>query len=446
MLADESRDALVADVERLGDAARGSTIFHTRHLTCVQCHVVGAGVSPLGPNLASLPPGVPRERPKLVAHLVESILAPSAVIRPEYRGVTIVTDEGQSLTGLVARETDDAIVLRNAASGGDETTITKNTIDERVASSQSLMPAGLANLLTDRSEFLDLVRYLTEVAAGGPDRAATLPPDPAVLAVQGPAAYEAAIDHAGFLAEWDGPKQAKAAFTRGEALYGRVCANCHGTLDAPGSLPTALRFAEGKFKHGGDPYAMYRTLTNGNGLMVAQTWMVPSQKYDVIHYIRETFLTDRNRDWYTAITPDYLAALPAGTSRGPQPTTIEPWRLHDYGPFLAGSFEAGKDANNVARKGLAVRLDPGPGGVGRGHAWILYELDTLRGFGRAKSLSIGPASTSTAATACTRGWWATSRRRSRRCPAGRILRRARSPIHGRWAVTTNPTDRCPETT
>ena len=93
MLADESRDALVADVERLGDAARGSTIFHTRHLTCVQCHVVGAGVSPLGPNLASLPPGVPRERPKLVAHLVESILAPSAVIRPEYRGVTIVTDE-----------------------------------------------------------------------------------------------------------------------------------------------------------------------------------------------------------------------------------------------------------------------------------------------------------------------------------------------------------------
>ena len=378
MLADESRDALVADVERLGDAARGSTIFHTRHLTCVQCHVVGAGVSPLGPNLASLPPGVPRERPKLVAHLVESILAPSAVIRPEYRGVTIVTDEGQSLTGLVARETDDAIVLRNAASGGDETTIMKNTIDERVASSQSIMPAGLANLLTDRSQFLDLVRYLAEVAVGGPARAATLPPDPAVLAVQGPAAYESAIDHAAFLADWKDAKQAKAAFTRGEALYGRVCANCHGTLDAPGSLPTALRFAEGKFKHGGDPYAMYRTLTNGNGLMVAQTWMVPSQKYDVIHYIRETFLKDRNRDWYTAITPDYLAALPAGTSRGPQPTTIEPWRLHDYGPFLAGSFEAGKDANNVARKGLAVRLDPGPGGVGRGHAWILYELDTLR--------------------------------------------------------------------
>jgi hypothetical protein len=123
---------------------------------------------------------------------------------------------------------------------------------------------------------------------------------------------------------------------------------------------------------------MYRTLTHGAGLMVAQGWMVPSQKYDVIHYVREAFLKDRNRDFYTAITPEYLASLPAGKSRGPEPSTIEPWRMHDYGPFLAGTFEVGQGGGNVARKGLAVRLDPGPGGVARGHAWILYELDTLR--------------------------------------------------------------------
>ena len=381
-LAAENRDALVADVARRGDPARGSTIFHTRHLTCVQCHGTGSGPSPLGPNLAALPPGVPREN--LIAHLVESILEPSAVIRPEHRGVTIVTDEGRSLTGLIARETDDELVLRDAASGGGETVVPKNTIDERVPSAQSLMPAGLPNLLRDRGEFLDLVRYLAEVAAGGPERAAALPPDPAVLAVQGPAAYEADIDHAAFLRDWQNPKRARAAFARGEAMYGRVCANCHGTLDAAGSLPTALRFAEGKFKHGGDPHAMYRTLTSGNGLMVAQTWMVPAQKYDVIHYIRETFLRDRNAAFYTAITPEYLATLPAGTTRGPEPSAIETWRLHDYGPFLAGTFEVGKgkgrdvDGHGIARKGLAVRLDAGTGGVGRGHASMLYELDTVR--------------------------------------------------------------------
>ena len=374
----ERRETLVADVDRLGDAARGSTIFHTRHLTCVQCHVSGTGPSPLGPNLATMPAGVPDGRTNLVAHLVESILDPSAVIRPEYRGVSNVTDEGRSLTGLVARETADEVILRDAAAGGDETAIPTNTIDERITSTQSLMPAGLPNLLTDRRQFLDLVRYLADVAEGGPARAAALPPDPAVLAAQAPAAYEADIDHAAFLRDWGNPKKARATFARGEAIYGRVCANCHGTLDAPGSLPTALRFAEGRFRHGGDPHAMYRTLTAGNGQMVAQTWMVPSQKYDVIHYIREAFLKDRNPDWYTAITPEYLASLPAGRSRGPEPSTIEPWRLHDYGPFLAGSFEVGKGGGNVARKGLAVRLDPGPGGVGRGHAWILYELDTLR--------------------------------------------------------------------
>ncbi|NCY02884.1 MAG: hypothetical protein EBX36_08245 [Planctomycetia bacterium] len=381
-LAAEHREALVADVVRRGDAARGSTIFHTRHLTCVQCHATGSGPSPLGPNLAAMPPGVPPEG--LVAHLVEAILAPSAVIRPEYRGVTVITDEGRSISGLIARETADALVLRDAATGGGEAAVPKNSITDRVVSTQSLMPAGLANLLRDRGEFLDLVRYLAEVAAGGPARAAALPPDPAALAVQGPAAYEADIDHAAFLRDWENPTRSRAAFARGEAIYGRVCANCHGTLDAAGSLPTAPRFAEGRFRHGADPLSMYRTLTSGNGLMVAQSWMVPSQKYDVIHYIREAFLEDRNPAFHTAITPDYLATLPAGRSRGPAPPTIETWRLHDYGPFLAGTFEVGdgksreRRGDGIARKGLAVRLDPGTGGVSHGRAWILYELDTLR--------------------------------------------------------------------
>lgn len=375
-IAAEDRAALIDEIGHAGDAWQGSNLFHTRHLTCTQCHVAGQRPSPLGPNLAAMPEGVPKE--KLVAHLIESLLDPSATVRPAYRGVTIITDDGRTLSGLVARETDTELVLRDAAAGGRETTVPKGTIDERIEAKVSLMPAGLVNLLADRKQFIDLVRYLAEVAEGGPERATKLAPDPNVFVVQAPAAYEADIDHAGFIADWQDPKKAQAALERGGTIYARVCANCHGTLDAPGSLPTALRFAEGKFKAGGDPHAMYRTLTHGAGLMVAQGWMVPRQKYDVIHYIRETFLKDRNRDFYTAITPEYLASLPPGNGRGPEPVTIEPWRTHDYGPFLAGSFEVGQGGRNVARKGLAVRLDPGGGGVGRGHAWILYELDTLR--------------------------------------------------------------------
>ncbi|MBU6276736.1 MAG: c-type cytochrome [Planctomycetes bacterium] len=373
-LAAEQREALVADVERQGDPRRGATLFHSRQSACVQCHAAAPDPGALGPGLATFPADVPPER--LVGHLVESLLEPSASIRPDYRGTVLVTDDGRTLTGYVARETPTEIVLRDPAAGGRERAVPKSVIDERTTAATSLMPAGLADLLADRGQFLDLVAYLAAIARGGPDRVAELAPDPAVLAAGG--VTETDIDHAGFLADLADPITGHAALERGAALYGRVCANCHGTLTAPGSLPTAPRFAEAAFKAGSDPFSLYRTLTHGNGLMVAQTWMVPAQKYDVIHYLRETFLRERNPAWYVPITPAYLAALPAGSSRGPEPSAVEPWRIHDYGPFLAGTFEVGDGGVNVARKGLAVRLDAGPGGVGRGHAWALWELDTLR--------------------------------------------------------------------
>ena len=379
-LAAEEPRALAAAATASGDGARGAIVFHTAHMTCTKCHVAGEGESPLGPDLAGprIGPDGPLSGTALTEHLVESLLEPSKSIPPEYRAVTILTTEGQSVSGLVARDTPAGLVLRDAAAGGKEIEIARDDIEERTELTTSLMPAGLANLLADRQQFLDLVKYLDEIARGGTARAAALRPDPAAIAAPGPADYERTIDHAGFIADWADAKQSAEAFKRGEAIYGRVCANCHGTHAAPGSLPTALRFAEGKFKAGADPHAMYRTLTSGTGQMVAQSWMVPSQKYDVIHYIREAYLKNRNPSFYTSVTPDYLAALPKGTSRGPEPSNIEPWRLHDYGPFLGGSIEVGGDGANVARKGLAVRLDPGPGGIGRGHAWILYELDTLR--------------------------------------------------------------------
>jgi len=376
-VAAENLADLAAAVEAAGDPARGTNIFHSRQMACTQCHAVGGGPSPLGPNLAAMPEGVGRER--LVRYLIESLLDPSAVVRPAYRGLTIITDEGQSLTGLVARESDEAIMLRDPASGR-EIEVPRATIEETIAATNSLMPAGLVNLLTDRQQFLDLVAYLEAIATGGPSRAAELAPDPRLLAADAPAEYEREIDHAGLISEWEDPEASREALARGEKLFARVCANCHGTLEQPGSLPTAPRFAEGKFKAGSDPHALYRTLTHGNGMMLAQRWMVPSQKYDVIHYLRETFLREHNPEWYTSVTPAYLASLPKGTSRGPEPSEIEPWRLHDYGPFFAGTFEIPEDDSRepvIARKGLAVRLDPGPGGVGRGRAWILYDLDTL---------------------------------------------------------------------
>ena len=167
-------------------------------------------------------------------------------------------------------------------------------------------------------------------------------------------------------------------FTRGEAIYNRVCVNCHGTKVEPGSLPTSLRFASGQFKNGKDPHSLYHTLTRGFGQMPPQTWMVPSQKYDVIHYIRETFLRNDNPMQYAVVDRAYLDTLPRGTTRGPEPSNIEPWSAMDYGPALTATYEVSDDGSNFAYKGVAVRLDAGPGGVSRGRYWSVFDHDTMR--------------------------------------------------------------------
>ncbi len=50
----------------------------------------------------------------------------------------------------------------------------------------------------------------------------------------------------------------------------------------------------------------------------------------------------------------------------------------DYGPTLTGTFEVGDDGTNFAYKGVAVRLDAGPGGISRGRHWVVYDHDTMR--------------------------------------------------------------------
>ena len=93
---------------------------------------------------------------------------------------------------------------------------------------------------------------------------------------------------------------------------------------------------------------MYQTLTRGFGMMVAQTWMVPTQKYDVIHYIREAYLRDANPSQHFAMDQAYLDRLPKGDTRGPAPSIIVPWEQMDYGPNLVMTLEIGNDAKNFA--------------------------------------------------------------------------------------------------
>jgi putative heme-binding domain-containing protein len=343
-----------------GDAGRGAVLFFQPFLTCAKCHDAETGTQ-LGPDIAQAGKDATAE------YLIESVLLPSKIIKKGYEPLTISTIDGQTMTGLLAEEKNSTLTLIDPA-GGKKVRIATADIEKRTVGTQSLMPGGLVNALSDRQQFLDLAKYLIEVAEGGPKRAKELRPAQTVFVLP---EYEKDIDHAGLINKLDAK-----AFQRGEAIYTRVCANCHGTKEQPGSLPTSPKFATHTFKNGSDPHSLYRTLTHGYNLMAPQTWMVPRQKYDVIHYLREAYLKSSNPSQYTKLDESYFAKLPKGTGFGPAPASVEPWMAMDYGPSLMNTYEVQK--GNIAYKSIALRLDSGTGGVSRGKSWALFDHDTMR--------------------------------------------------------------------
>jgi putative heme-binding domain-containing protein len=160
-LSKEPLSRLIKDVRSRGDAARGAVLFFQPFLTCAKCHDSQAGTQ-LGPDLAKI------GKDGTAEHLIESVLSPSKVIKKGYETVTIATRDGRTHTGLFVSDKNGNITLIDPAAQGKQIQISSAEIDERKISQQSLMPDGLVNLLSDRQQFLDLAKYLIEIAEQGP--------------------------------------------------------------------------------------------------------------------------------------------------------------------------------------------------------------------------------------------------------------------------------------
>ena len=205
--------------------------------------------------------------------------------------------------------------------------------------------------------------------------------------------YELSLDHAAFMQEWN-----EEFYHKGMVTYRNACFSCHGNLDQPGTLPDSRQFWQEPFKNGSDPYSIYQTLTKGYGLMPPQVRLTPQEKYEVIHYIREEFLRDHNPDQFFEITADWLESLPAGDTLGPNPEPYRPWAEMDYGNFFIHTYDLSNSDDpprgisrdccpipdedfsdvNFSYKGIAIRLDQGPGGIAAGNAFVLFDHDLLR--------------------------------------------------------------------
>ena len=219
-----------------------------------------------------------------------------------------------------------------------------------------------------------------------------------ILPVSSLPEYEQNIDHAALIAageKWEKDWQLRNTAT---TIYRTTCYSCHGNNEQPGSLPNSNKFWQDHFKNGSDPYTMYQTLTRGFGQMPPQSHLVPSQKYAVIAMIRNVFIKEHNPDQYVEVDSVYLASLPQGDSEGPEPKPYHPWADLDYGNWLMRCYEMSDENDppkvisggraplpnedysqvNFAYKGIAMRLDPGTGGVAAGNAFAMFDHDLLR--------------------------------------------------------------------
>jgi putative heme-binding domain-containing protein len=140
--------ARYADIDsRRGDSARGAAIFKQK---CQTCHAVQGIGQKVGPDLTS----VASRRTDL---LVADILDPSHQVSPDYINYLLVTKDGRSLSGLIARETSESVTLRREE--GQQDTIPRINIEQLSASGKSIMPDGLERDLS-HGQLADLLQFL----------------------------------------------------------------------------------------------------------------------------------------------------------------------------------------------------------------------------------------------------------------------------------------------
>jgi len=134
-----------------GDAKRGRSVFNNSKYLCAACHRVQGQGALIGPDLTKI--GQIRSR----TDLLESIIFPSASFARGYESYSIATQSGLVHTGIMSRETADAIYLRNAQR--EEVRVSRDDVDDLAPSKISIMPQGLDKLLPVE-DLRDLVAYL----------------------------------------------------------------------------------------------------------------------------------------------------------------------------------------------------------------------------------------------------------------------------------------------
>ena len=162
------RERIVAEMKKLirstpGDPVAGQSIFGK---LCGQCHKIYGVGQEVGPDITA-------NGRNDFDQLLSNVFDPSLVIGPGYHATTIATNDGRVLTGLLAEEGKERIILK--VQGGKVESIPRNQIEELKTSVLSLMPEEVEKQFSTQ-ELADLFAFLCL------DKP---PSDPAATAVPG---------------------------------------------------------------------------------------------------------------------------------------------------------------------------------------------------------------------------------------------------------------------
>jgi len=161
LLIKENRKTLTADVAKLGDPVRGENVYRRKALACFSCHAIGPAGSHIGPNLVAVGAAAQTD------YVIEAILQPNKAIAQHYENKLITLIDGAIHMGTITFQSEKEVVLQDSALGGKEVKIPMNKV-RKMKPMPSLMPAGLADQLKTRQEFLDLAKFVSLLGRPGP--------------------------------------------------------------------------------------------------------------------------------------------------------------------------------------------------------------------------------------------------------------------------------------
>ncbi|MBT7853582.1 MAG: hypothetical protein HN675_09695 [Opitutae bacterium] len=161
LLIREDRKALTADVIESGDPVRGENVYRRKALACTACHAIGPVGSHIGPNLVAVGAAAQTD------YVVDAILEPNKAIAQHYENKLITLANGSVHMGAITYKSDKEVIIRDSAQGGREVKLPMSDV-RKMKPMPSLMPAGLADQLKTRQEFLDLAKFVSLLGRPGP--------------------------------------------------------------------------------------------------------------------------------------------------------------------------------------------------------------------------------------------------------------------------------------